>query len=139
MRIVAEIVLAALFTAPAYADGNAAAGEKVFAACAACHSIGDGATAKIGPPLNNIVGAVAGAQDFSYSDAMRTARGNGLVWTPATLAQFLSGRAGDFLPRTKMTFAGLRSQQKVDDVIAYLEGLFAGWQHVAAPPPPPSP
>ena len=52
-------LFAALFAvaaAPAFAQGDAAAGEKVFNKCKACHMVGDGAKNRVGPQLNAVVG-----------------------------------------------------------------------------------
>ena len=98
----------------------AAAGEKVFKKCKACHQVGDGAKNKTGPTLNGIVGAAAGAVDgFRYSKPMKAAADGGLVWTEAELRAFLAKPKG-YMPKTKMSFAGLRKDADLDAVIAYL-------------------
>jgi cytochrome c len=75
-----------LFAAPAQAS-DAAAGEKVFKKCKACHYV-DRKKNKSGPHLVDIVGRSAGAvEGFKYSKAMA---GSGLVWDEATLAGFLA-------------------------------------------------
>ena len=52
---------------PAFAEGDAEKGEKVFKKCKACHAVGEDAKNKVGPILNGIVGAPAGANaDFKY-------------------------------------------------------------------------
>ncbi|MEY8842956.1 c-type cytochrome, partial [Cribrihabitans sp. XS_ASV171] len=59
-----------------------AAGEKVFRKCKACHQVGEGASNRTGPVLNNVVGAPAGhVEDFRYSKALEEAAEGGLVWT----------------------------------------------------------
>jgi len=98
-----------------------AAGEKAFKKCAACHQVGEGAKNKVGPQLNGIVGAPAGAHvDFKYSKAMQDAAAGGLVWTEADLAEFLK-KPRDFLKGTKMSFAGFKKDDEVAAVIAYLK------------------
>lgn len=105
----------------ASADGDAAKGEKVFGKCKACHMVGDGAKNRVGPELNGIVGRAAGAAEgFKYSDAMMAKAGEGLVWTEENLATYLE-KPKDFIPGTKMTFAGLRKDEDRADVIAYLK------------------
>ena len=48
---------------------DAAAGEKVFLVCKACHQVGDNAKNAVGPVLNGLFGRKAGAVDgYSYSD-----------------------------------------------------------------------
>ena len=49
---------------------DAAAGEKVFLKCKACHQIGEAAKNAVGPVLNGVVGRKAGTYPgYSYSDA----------------------------------------------------------------------
>jgi cytochrome c len=115
--------LATAFAAPAFAEGDAAKGEKVFKKCKACHAVGDGAKNKVGPALNGIVGATAGqVADFKYSKAMIEAGEGGLVWDDANLALYLT-KPKDLVKGTKMSFAGLKKEQDRADVIAYLSGF----------------
>ena len=110
-------LLAMLPAGHALAAGNVEAGEKVFRKCKACHQIGINAGHRIGPQLNDIIGRQAGSlEDFSYSGGMS---GSDVVWSEETLAQFLASPR-DMFKGTRMTFAGLREQADIDDVIAYL-------------------
>lgn len=112
--------LAATLALPAFAEGDAAKGEKVFNKCKACHAVGDGAKNKVGPQLNGIVGAAAGQNaDFKYSDALLAAAAEGLTWDEETLAAFLT-KPKDVIDRTKMAFPGLRKEDEIANVIAYL-------------------
>ena len=115
--------LATAFAAPAFAEGDAAKGEKIFKKCKACHAVGDGAKNKVGPALNGIVGATAGqVADYKYSKAMIEAGEGGLVWDQANLETYLI-KPKDLVKGTKMSFAGLKKEQDRADVIAYLEGF----------------
>lgn len=97
---------------------NAAAGEKDFLVCRACHQIGPTAKNAVGPVLNGVVGRKAGTYPgFTYSDANRD---SGLVWTPEELDKYLASPQ-TVVPHTKMIFPGLKEEQKRKDVIAYLE------------------
>ena len=101
----------------ALADGDAAAGKKVFNKCKVCHSLAAGEN-KIGPSLAGVVGRGAGAvEDFKYSDAMK---GSGLTWDAATLDQYLADPKG-FVPGNKMAFVGLKKEEDRANVIAYME------------------
>jgi cytochrome c len=54
-----------------FASTSAADGAKVFKKCAACHSINQGGSNKIGPALWGVLGRKAGSiSDYKYSKAM---------------------------------------------------------------------
>jgi len=106
--------------APALAEGDTAAGEKVFNKCKACHMIGDGAKNRVGPSLTGIVDEeIASNPDFKYSDAFMEKKAEGVVWTDEVLHEYLISPKA-FAPGTKMTFAGLPKEKDRDDVVAYL-------------------
>ncbi|GGH61322.1 c-type cytochrome [Frigidibacter albus] len=97
-----------------------AAGEKVFKKCAACHKVGDGAKNAVGPALNGIVGRPAGTvEGFKYSKPMLDAGAGGLVWTHDELSGYLADPKG-YMPKNKMSFAGLKKDSDLEAVIAYL-------------------
>ncbi len=101
----------------ALADGDAAAGKKVFNKCKVCHSLAEGEN-KIGPSLAGVVGRAAGTvEGFKYSDAMKE---SGLTWDEATLDQYLADPKG-FVPGNKMAFVGLKKEDDRENVIAYIE------------------
>lgn len=111
--------LALSFATPAGAQ-DAAAGEQGFRRCAACHSVGPDAAHKVGPQLNGIMGQPAARfTDYNYSPALRRAAEGGLVWTEATMADFLKD-ARSTIPGTSMSYAPMRSDADVADIIAYL-------------------
>lgn len=96
------------------------AGQQVFKKCQACHQVGDGAKNRVGPVLNGIVGGDAGAvEGFKYSKPLMEMAEGGLVWDADNLRAFLA-KPKDFMPRTKMSFAGLRKDEDLDAIIAYL-------------------
>jgi cytochrome c len=100
------------------ADGDPEAGAAVFKKCVACHKVGPGAKNGVGPVLNGIVGRAAGTYpNYAYSEVNKS---SGAVWDEATLAAYLPAPR-DFLPGTKMAFAGLATTKDVADVIAYLK------------------
>lgn len=97
---------------------DAAAGEKTFLVCRACHQIGPNAKIAIGPVLNGIVGRKAGTYEgYTYSPANKE---SGIVWTPEELEKYLESPQ-TVVPHTKMIFPGLKDAQKRKDVIAFLE------------------
>ncbi|MEC9368252.1 MAG: cytochrome c family protein, partial [Pseudomonadota bacterium] len=98
-----------------------AKGEAVFKKCKACHDVGPDAKKKVGPPLNNIIGATAGAQEgYNYSKPMKDAGAGGLVWDDAMLHDYLENPK-HLVPGGKMSFPGLKEAADRDDVIAYLK------------------
>ena len=108
-------------TSLAWAQGDLVAeGENVFRKCQACHAIGEGASHRIGPHLNDVIGRQAGSlEDYNYSQALRTAGQEGLVWNEETLSEFLADPAA-MIPGTKMVFPGLREDEEIQAVIAFL-------------------
>jgi len=106
--------------APLLAKANAEAGEKAAKKCASCHTFEKGGANKIGPNLWNVVGAKHAAHaGFSYSSVMQGMAGE---WDYEALNKFIySPRA--YANGTKMTFAGIKSDQERADVIAYLRSL----------------
>lgn len=88
--------------------------------------VGPEARNRVGPPLNNIMSARAGGvAGFKYSKAMKTAADDGLHWTPETLEEFLEAPKA-IIPKTKMSFRGLKSEEDRVDLIAYLATFSGG-------------
>ena len=118
--VLSSLAAVLMAATPAFADGDAAAGEKVFIKCKACHENEQGVN-KIGPTLKGIVGRkTASVEGYSYSDAMKAKGDAGQVWDEATLTAYLPDPKA-YVPGTKMAFAGLKNPQEVADVIAYLK------------------
>ena len=116
LRMMMTVVTLGVIAAPAMA-ADPAAGEKAFAVCKACHKVGEGAKNGLGPTLNGVVGQAAGsAEGYNYSEAMKT---SGLTWDEANLAEFLKNPKAK-IPGNKMTFAGVKDDTKLADIIAYL-------------------
>ena len=96
---------------------DAAAGEKVFVVCKACHQVGDSAKNVVGPVLNGLMGRKSGSvEGYSYSDANRK---SGITWDEATFSEYIKDPKAK-IPGTKMAFAGIKDEQKIKDLIAYL-------------------
>ncbi|HQU66926.1 MAG TPA: cytochrome c family protein [Albidovulum sp.] len=104
--------------ATVFAAADAAAGEKTFGKCKACHKI-DGSNGT-GPHLDGVVGrAVASVEGFGYSDGMKAHGGD---WTPEAMNTFLTNPKG-VVAGTKMSFAGLPKVEDRANLIAYLASL----------------
>lgn len=103
--------------APATAQ-DAAAGEKVFLQCRACHQVGEKARNGVGPLLNGLFGRKAGTiEGFNYSPANKD---SGITWDEATFREYIKDPKAK-MPGTKMVFPGLKNPKQVDDIIAYLK------------------
>ncbi len=115
-----RIVLAALFVSAGIGQAcaqDAAAGEKAFLVCKACHQVGDNAKNAVGPVLNGLFGRKAGSvEGYSYSDANKN---SGIAWSEATFTEYIKDPKAK-IPGTKMAFAGVKDEQKIKDLIAYL-------------------
>ena len=104
-------------TASAAIAQDVAAGKTSFNKCMACHAIGEGAKNKVGPELNGIDGRKSGtAPDYSYSDANKN---SGITWNEALFKEYIKDPKAK-IPGTKMIFAGIKDEQKIKDLIAYL-------------------
>lgn len=104
----------------ARAEGDPAQGAKVFNKCKACHELKSEKN-KVGPHLVGIVGRTAGSvEGFNYSDALKKAHAEGLVWNEENLAKYLHNPK-EFLPGNRMAFAGLKKDDEIADLLAYLK------------------
>jgi cytochrome c len=111
-RLLLATLLATGLAAPAFAQGDAEAGEKVFNKCKACHMVG--------PELNGIVGReIAAAPDFKYSDAFLAKKAEGFTWSEESLGEYLTNPK-EYIPGNKMTFVGLKKPEEIANVLAYL-------------------
>lgn len=106
-----------MFPQPGANAQDMKSGEAVFKQCTACHAL-EADKNKLGPSLHNVFGRSAGqAEGFAYSDAMA---GSGLTWDEATLTEYLRAPR-KLVPGTKMIFAGVKNEAKLQDLIAYLK------------------
>lgn len=99
------------------ASADPAAGEKVFAKCAACHNATKGGANGIGPNLWGAFGKAHGhVPGFAYSDALKAVPG---VWDWKSMDAWLTSPR-KYAPGTKMTFAGLGKGEDRANLMAYL-------------------
>jgi len=115
-------IAAALLAATniAHADGDAARGEKLFAECAACHSL-DRTVESVGPSLYGVIGRKAGeGGDFRYSPALKR---SGIVWNEPAIDGFIADPQA-VVPGNRMPFAGIPDAAARADLIAYLVKTF---------------
>jgi len=118
--VVKKLIVAALVIAgsPVSSMGqDAQKGAAVFNVCLACHTIGPGAQNKIGPELNGLDDRNAGTvPSFDYSDANKD---SGIIWNEATFEEYIKNPLAK-IPGTKMIFPGIKNEQQVKDLWAYV-------------------
>ena len=117
LPVAAALAAAMVLTAAApAAAADAAAGQKVYAKCRACHEVASEKN-KVGPHLKGLFGRVAGTLDnYAYSKPMRD---SGLTWDDDTLTTYLADPKAA-VPGTKMVFVGLKKPEEIDNLLAYL-------------------
>ncbi|EAU42209.1 cytochrome c family protein [Fulvimarina pelagi HTCC2506] len=112
--------LALALGAPAKAQ-DAEAGEQVFKRCQACHKVGEGAANGIGPQLNGIMNrAPASIEGYSYSNNFNEWAADKEQWDDELMSTWLADPRGT-VQGTKMAFAGLKKEDELANVIAYLK------------------
>ena len=108
---------------------DAAAGERVFAQCRACHQVGDTAKNAVGPHLNGLFSRKAGTvEGYNYTPANKN---SGLTWDEATFRDYIKDPKAK-IPGTKMIYAGLKDEKRIEDLIAYLKQFDPSGKKVAA-------
>ena len=107
-------------TAAGAAAGNAEAGGKTFIKCGVCHAV-EKDVSKIGPSLYGVIGRKAGtlASYPNYSDQMKA---SGVVWDENTIAEFVKNPR-TFIKNTRMLFIGLKNDQEIANLVAYLRSI----------------
>jgi cytochrome c len=116
-----SLVLASLALAATMGMAKAqdlAAGEQSFRKCSPCHSVGEGATNKVGPVLNGIEGRKSGTiGDYNYSEANKKAE---ITWSADTFKDYIQNPMAK-VPGTKMAFAGIKNEAEIASLWAYLK------------------
>ena len=112
------------------ASADPAQGEQVFKKCAACHTATQGGANGLGPNLWGTIGApLAHVPGFAYSDALKSKGG---TWTWDAMSDWLKSPK-NFVPGTKMTFAGLSKPEDRANLMAWLN---QNGSNIPLPPPP---
>ena len=100
------------------AEGDAARGQRVFGACAACHPLQPNQN-MTGPSLANLWDRKAGSlPSFDrYSSALKSSN---IVWNDKTLDEWLENPQ-HLVPGNGMTFPGIKEPQQRADLLAFLK------------------
>ncbi|WP_198369190.1 c-type cytochrome [Roseomonas rosulenta] len=125
-RMLMTIAVAAAAFAPGLASaqsGDAAAGQRVFNQCRACHISENNGRNGVGPNLWGVVGRrAASIEGFRYSANMRTLGEGGHTWTEDNLRAYITNPKA-VAPQGSMSYPGLRNEAQLTDLIAYLNTL----------------
>lgn len=104
-------------------NADPSAGKQVFSQCAVCHTIDKGGANKVGPNLWGVVGAnTARVDNFAYSSAMNKRKDEGGKWDLEALYRYLYAPK-QYVPGTKMAFAGVKKDKDRTNLIAYLNTM----------------
>jgi cytochrome c len=118
LTILAVLGLSAALSPAVAADGNATRGQRVFNACAQCHSL-EPNRSMTGPSLaelwNRKAGSLASFQ--RYSPALTSSN---VVWNDKTLDEWIKDPQ-HIVPGNQMTFAGVKDAQQRSDLLAFLK------------------
>lgn len=119
-RLTAFAVLTScVIASPSFAaEGNPARGQRLFGACAACHSLQPDQN-MTGPSLAGVWNRKAGGlASFSrYSSPLKAAN---IVWDDKTLDAWIENPQ-HLVPGNQMTFAGIKELQPRADLLAFLK------------------
>lgn len=118
---------------PALAEGDAAAGEKLYNKCRACHVLAEGKR-RVGPSLYGLFERKAGDfPGFQHSDDLVAAGDAINPWNEEHFLayivapnEYIGSQIGKDKARTKMVFPGLKNEQEAQDILAYLKPYFLG-------------
>ena len=103
---------------PAAAKSSISPGRKAFVQCQACHTLKPGDKHLVGPNLSGLFGSISGTKPgFKYSKDMVE---KAIVWTPETLDAYITSPR-KVVPKGTMAYAGMRSAEKRQALIEYLQ------------------
>lgn len=124
VKILTALALTFSVSGAALADdlvGDATKGEKVFKKCQACHTVEQGGPNRVGPNLYGFMNrGIASAEGYNYSAGMKEFAATGAKWDEATLFKYVE-KPKALVPKTNMSFPGLKKPEDRKDLLAYLE------------------
>ncbi len=102
-------------------SGNAEMGAGTFRKkCMGCHPISEDGVNRTGPNLFDIIGREkASVAGYRYSSGLKRFGG---TWTEKELNTFIAGPRV-MVPKTKMTFSGVKKERQRNDIVAFLKSL----------------
>ena len=120
LRLGTGLAVASILTAvaPVWSAPEADRGQRVFGACAACHSL-EPNRSMTGPSLAGLWGRKAGSLPSfpRYSSALQA---SGIVWNDKTLDDWIKDPQ-HLVPGNDMTFEGIKNDQQRADLLAFLK------------------
>ncbi|MGL4438747.1 MAG: c-type cytochrome [Bosea sp. (in: a-proteobacteria)] len=118
--ILSGAVLALGLMAPTLASAqDAAAGERLFNQCRACHQMGETARNGVGPQLNGLFGRNKGSvAGYTYSAAYQAIKDQ--AWSEENFTVYIKDPRG-VTPGTKMVYAGMKDEAQIKNLIAFLK------------------
>ena len=118
MRVLISALVFGLAVSGSAKAQDVAAGEKIYSQCRACHQVGPTAKNAVGPIHNGLFGRPAGSiPGYAYSPANKN---SGLTWDEATFREYIRDPKAK-IPGTKMVYPGLKNEQQITDLIAFLK------------------
>ena len=114
----AVILLLMLETQTIAAEGNPTRGQRVFGACAACHSLQPDQS-MTGPSLADLWGRKSGSllSFYRYSPALKSAN---VTWDDKTLNEWIKDPQ-HLVSGNEMTFDGIKDERQRADLLAFLK------------------
>ena len=115
---VATLVTISFYVVGARSDGNPERDQRIFGACAACHSLQPDQN-MTGPSLADLWNRKAGSvANFNrYSSALQSSN---IVWNDKTLDEWINDPQ-HVVPDNQMAFAGIKDARERADLLAFLK------------------
>ena len=86
--------------------------------CSPCHDVGEDAKNKLGPALNGVDGRKAGTfEGYPFSPANKS---SGITWSQETFSKYIRAPMQE-MPGTKMAFVGIKNDNDIANLWAYLK------------------
>lgn len=100
-------------------------GAQLFVQCISCHAVDQNDEQRHGPPLHRLFGRPAGSvPGYNYSEILRQAGNQGLVWDEQSLDALLADPRG-YLPGLRMAIDPIDEPSDRHALISYLAAVYA--------------